>query len=550
MASERDPRAVGLGIGLGARRVARALAGLSPGSRDPEYRAWLALRTPAPAELDLQARGAAALPWQPSLDLVLKRRPGDEVAAERTLASLERQTYRRFERLDAGPSVAIDAVVERGRGDLVLPLESGDELAPQALHAIAASGAAPADLLYSDEDRLRGAKREAPLFKSGWSPEALLSHDAVGGLKALRRELVLDGGGLGQGEHALLLRLLPSLRTVRHLPDVLLHRREDARAPDGATASRAVMAYADGRLGSDYEVTPGTLPRLRYLPAVPPRVAVIVPTRDGPELLETCLRGLANHPNHARLEVLLVDNGTTDAKALALLTEASRRRTAKVLRWPGAFNWSAVNNGAARKTDAEYLLFMNNDVEAEHAGWLDAMLAFASLPDVGCVGAQLLYPDCTLQHYGVVVGMTGFAGHLLQGAHVGAPSRCGRSDVVRNCSAVTGACLLVRREVFERLGGFDESFILCGSDVALGLRAMEAGLRNVVTPQARLLHGESKTRGHVIPPSDFKVSLEVYRPWLEAGDPYYNPNLSLRDTRCRLRLAREDMLDLARRIAG
>jgi len=188
-------------------------------------------------------------------------------------------------------------------------------------------------------------------------------------------------------------------------------------------------------------------------------------------------------------------------------------------------------------------------VEATRAGWLDAMLAYAARPEIGLVGAQLVYPDDTIQHGGVVMGMTGFAGHLFQGCLPSARTRFGPTHVVRNCSSVTGACMLVRRDVFERLGGFDERFVLCGSDVALGLKVMSVGLRNVVVPEARLIHHESRTRGSAVPQSDYRVSLEVYEPWLRAGDPYYNPNLSLRDGTCRLRLGREDMLAKARRIA-
>jgi hypothetical protein len=178
----------------------------------------------------------------------------------------------------------------------------------------------------------------------------------------------------------------------------------------------------------------------------------------------------------------------------------------------------------------------------------ERLAPLASRPEIGLVGAQLVYPDDTIQHGGVVVGMTGFAGHLFQGCLASARTRFGPTHVTRNCSSVMGACMLVRREVFQRLGGFDERFVLCGSDVALGLRAMSAGLRNAVTPEARLVHPESRIRGAEVPAS-YRVSLEVCGPWLRAGDPYYNPNLSLRDGTCRLRLAREDMLARARWMA-
>jgi len=325
-------------------------------------------------------------------------------------------------------------------------------------------------------------------------------------------------------ETASVASLFPRLRRVRQVADVLLHRREDA------TAAREPL---------------GVGPR----PASPARVTAIIPTKNAADLLEACVQSLDAHLNRAELELVVVDNASTEEDALVVLRGLRRRPRCSVLGWPRPFNWSAVYNLAARETSAEFLLFLNNDVEATRAGWLDAMLAYAARPEIGLVGAQLVYPDDTIQHGGVVMGMTGFAGHLFQGCLRSARTRFGPTHVVRNCSSVTGACMLVRRDVFERLGGFDERFLLCGSDVALGLKAMSVGLRNVVVPEARLVHHESQTRGTAVPQSDYRVSLEVYEPWLRAGDPYYNPNLSLRDGTCRLRLGREDMLAKARRIA-
>ncbi|HET6305354.1 MAG TPA: glycosyltransferase family 2 protein [Myxococcota bacterium] len=517
MGDERDPRAEGPFLGTNLERLVHALAGRGPRSLDPEYNAWLALRTPGPRELAAQARAADGLPWRPFVDVFVRRRPDDDAAVVRTRASLRAQTYQRFAFREA-PGGEAEARLARGIGDLVIAMDAGDALAPHALFAIAATGDAGAELFYFDEDRLAGSLREAPWFKPGWSPEELESHDYTAAARAFRRDLLVRAGVRD------LAAALPSLRRVRHVPDVLLHRREDASLP------RERLAPA---------------PRL----ARRVRVAAIVPTKDGADLLDACVRSLDAHPNRAELELVIVDNGSTRADARALLSRLRERPGCRVLSWPAAFNWSAVNNFAARRTSSEFLLFMNNDVEATRAGWLDAMLALASRPEIGLVGAQLVYPDDTIQHGGVVVGMTGFAGHLFQGCLASARTRFGPTHVTRNCSSVTGACMLVRREVFQRLGGFDERFVLCGSDVALGLRAMSLGLRNAVTPEARLVHHESRTRGAEVPASDYRVSLEVYGPWLRAGDPYYNPNLSLRDGTCRLRLAREDMLARARWIA-
>ncbi len=495
-------------------------------STDLEYRAWLALHTPTRRELAEQRTLARQSPWQPVVDVVVRRRPEHKSNLEPTRRSIVAQTWERIEIHEAVSEEEVASAIARGRGDLVTIIDADDLLAPHAVFALIQAADPGIDLVYADEDRLAPNGREAPFFKSGWSPEELASHPYITGPAVFRRELLAEVGPShgGASDHERLLRLAPELRRVRHVPDVLLHRRAEA-----GPAPRS----------------PAGIPR--WTPARPPRVAAVIPTKDKAALLAACLASLEANPNRAELELVVVDDGSSEEDARALLRGLADRPRCQVLSWDRPFNWSAVNDAAARLTSAEYLLFLNNDVEATHAGWLDAMVALASRSEIGLVGAQLLYPDGALQHYGVVMGMTGFAGHLLQGCSPTAPSRCGPADVVRDCSAVTGACMMVRREVFDRLGGFDERFILCGSDVALGLRAMEDGLRNVVTPHARLVHHESRTRGSTVPESDFSVSWEVYQPWLRAGDPYYSPQLSLRDTRARIRLGPEDMLAVARR---
>ncbi len=508
------------------QRLMSALTSGASRSRDLEYRVWLALHTPTRRELAEQRALARRSWWRPLVDVVVRFRVENRTYLEPTRRSIVAQTWERIEIHEAGSEEEVASAIARGRGDLVTIIDAGDLLAPNALFALIEAAGPGIDLVYADEDRLASNGREAPFFKSGWSPEELASHPYVAGPAVFRRELLAEVGPSygGASDHERLLHLAPELRRVRHVPDVLLHRR----------------AEADPVLRS----TKG-IPSLE--PARPPRVAVVIPTKDKAALLAACLASLEAHHNRAELELVVVDDRSREEDARALLRALADRPRCQVLRWDRSFNWSAVNDAAARLTSSEYLLFLNNDVEATHSGWLDAMLALACRPEIGLVGAQLLYPDGALQHYGVVLGMTGFAGHLLQGCSPAAPARCGPADVVRNCSSVTGACMLVRRDVFERLGGFDERFILCGSDVALGLRAMEDGLRNVVTPHARLVHHESRTRGSTVPESDFSVSWEVYQPWLRAGDPYYSPQLSLRDTRARIRLGPEDMLAVARR---
>ena len=534
------------------RRLGRALSRMLARAEEPRltYAAWSARNEPSKRELDEQRRTSAALAWKPTFDVVVVRRTGDSHGTPRTTASLAAQTYGRMVIHDCADrsAVALNRAAAAGTGELLVFVESGEVVAPHTLFTLAATGARDAGLLYSDEDLFLDGAPERPLFKPDWSPEALLSHDYVGGLTAVRRELFEGAGGFrevgGAKRHDLLLRLVPSLRRVEHVPKVLLHRIEQGTHSQDARR-HAISEHVGRTYGSDYRVANAGEPAIVYEPARPARVSIVIPTRDHADLLRACVESIHRHRCAAQAELIVVDNGSVEAAArnyLAALAEGG----ARVLSYPAPFNWSAVNNLAARHASGEYLLFLNNDVEALAPGWLDALLAFASRPEIGMVGGLLLYPDGTVQHAGVVLGLTGYAGHVFAGRRPDEATPFGRPDAIRDCTAVTGACMMVRRRLFDELGGFDERFILCGSDVEICLRARARGLRNVMTPHARLLHHEAKTRGADIPRSDFQRSFAAYEPYLRGGDPYYNPNLSLKDPAVVLRDGPEDMLELAR----
>jgi GT2 family glycosyltransferase len=509
------------------------------------YAAWSAQRAPSKRDLDEQRRRSESLAWTPAFDVVIVRRPGDSEAALRTTASVVAQTYRGVAIYECaeGSAAALNRAAAAGRGELLTFIDSGDLLAPHALFSLAATGAREAGLLYSDED----LRREQPLFKPGWSPEALLSEDPLGGVAALRRKLFEAAGGFrdmgGAEVRDLLLRLLPRLAHVEHVPEVLLHRMADWTEPMEAHR-RAISDHLLRAYGSDYRVSGDGA--IRYEPPEPGRVSIIIPTRDRADLLRACVESLDRHRCAAQRELIVVDNGSTEPATHEYLASLARREAAKVLPYDRPFNWSGVNNFAALHATGDYLLFLNNDVEALSAGWLDALLAFASRPEIGMAGGLLLYPDGTVQHAGVVLGLTGYAGHVFAGRRPDEVTPFGRADRIRDCTAVTGACMMMRREVFDELGGFDERFILCGSDVEICLRARARGLRHVMTPHARLLHHEAKTRGTEIPRSDFQRSFLSYEPYLRGGDPYYNPNLSLKEPAVTLREGPEDMLEFAR----
>jgi O-antigen biosynthesis protein len=259
-------------------------------------------------------------------------------------------------------------------------------------------------------------------------------------------------------------------------------------------------------------------------------VSVIIPTRDRVHLLRRCLAGLRERTAYPHLDVLVVDNGSADPETRAFLTTCG----ARVIRSDGPFNFSQLCNLGAAEGRGRHLLFLNNDTEPMSADWLTAMVELSEQPDVGAVGAKLHYFDGRIQHVGIAVGINGTAAQIFRGAAPDHPGYCGRAMTIHECAAVTGACFMTRRDVWETLAGFDEAFPENFNDVDYCLRAARLGLRVVFTPFARLLHHEFATRHHRL----WLPEAALFRErWGGAVDPYYSRNLSLRHTDCSVQLA-------------
>jgi O-antigen biosynthesis protein len=270
-------------------------------------------------------------------------------------------------------------------------------------------------------------------------------------------------------------------------------------------------------------------------------VSIVIPLRDEPRLLRTCVDSIAattgTHPN---VELVLVDNGSSDPETLTLLDRLADRSDVRVLKDARPFNWAALNNAGVEVARGELLVFLNNDIEAHRNGWLAALGAQAIRPDVAAAGARLLYPDRRLQHCGLVVGLTGAAGHVLAGLSGEEVGYLHMATSARECSAVTGACLATRREVFDLLGGFDESLGVDLNDVDYCLRAARAGLRTVYEPAAELIHHESPSRGTAGGVGDVLRFVERWREYISLGDRYFNPHLTRADPSCGLVRPGED----------
>lgn len=440
-------------------------------------------------------------------------------------------------------------------GELVAFLDHDDRLSPSALLRMvqALDGRPDALFAYSDEDKLDpSGRRRQPHFKPRWNPELLLAQNYIGHLVVARTAAVRGVGGLREGydgsqDHDLLLRLTDHARAdqVVHVPHVLYHWRE---AP-GSTASGAdakpyaavagVRAVADAlvRRGIGGEVThaAGIPHGYRVLPSLPanaPHVAIIMPTRDGGAILRRAVETVLVATRYPSFELLIVDNGSQSAETLRFLADVTRDPRVRVRRDDSPFNYSALNNRAVASTTAEVIALLNDDVEVLDGDWLAEMVSLALRPSVGCVGAKLLYPDNTVQHAGVILGIGGVAGHAHKRFPASHHGYFGRLQLTHALSAVTAACLVVRRAVFEQVGGLDEALAVAFNDVDFCLRVRDAGFRNVYTPHAVLVHHESATRGSDMAPErrarfEREVRLMLDR-WGVAlrDDPYYSPHLT------------------------
>jgi O-antigen biosynthesis protein len=539
---------------LNSRQEAwQALKFASPPTPLDDYGAWRA-RLARPLELDGLDRPRADWGRTPFLRFLLRlddAEPGDATA---TIASLQAQVYPRW---------SIDAVVGEGarpatiaacreiarsdsrvaviapRGewaalagrlageDLVGVLDVGDRLPDYALAVIAERISSSPELavIYSDEDAIgTGGAHCDPIFKPDWSPILQQRTRYAGRLAVIRAsDLKPSGAGglelLFLDDEATLDRVLGSVAAGRvgHLRRVLYHRRTHVRRREAPASPPLRMPVGGSALVDTAEWPP---------------VCIVIPTRDRADLLAACVGGLKDQTDYPRYEIVIADNGSTALDALALLRDLRSDPRFKVLERPGPFNFSALSNDGARATKAPVLVFLNNDIIVVENGWLKPLVRFAVMPQIGVVGAKLLFPDGRLQHAGVVLGFGGIAGHLYRRMPANHPGYCNRLTVPHEIGAVTAACIAIARAKFEAVGGFDaENLPVDLNDMDLCLRVAEHGWTNLWTPDAVLVHHQSGTRG--IDPDPFVLYRQersyFVRRWAEKirDDPYFHPALSL-----------------------
>jgi O-antigen biosynthesis protein len=449
----------------------------------------------------------------------------------------------------------LNALLARAPGEFIGVLEANDRLAPLAIASIRHVLARQPDtgLLYSDEDHLNHAGRRCePVFKPDWSPETFRAQPYLGRLTVFDRELIEQVGGFrpdfdGAAVYDLALRASEIAKTVEHLPLVLCHTLQPANSlKDEQTdaAQRAVQAHLD-RLGVIGDVTRGLVPgtqQVRYRISGKPLVSVIIPSKDQPELLERCVASVLAS-DYANREVVVLDNASQTEQAQAGYAKLAQRAGVRVLAWDHPFNYAAINNFGVRAARGEVLLFLNNDMQVIDRDWLERLLEHAWRPEVGLAGAKLLYADGTVQHAGVIVGLNdASSGHYLKGFPGDGPGYMNRLVTAQNLSALTGACLMMRRAVFDEVGGFDEQFAVNFNDIDLCLKVRAKGYQVVWTPHARLFHFECQTRGHQRTPAkqalynmERQLFLDRWGEVVARGDPFYSPHLSYAREDCAIR---------------
>ena len=462
--------------------------------------------------------------------------------------------YRKLEK-NLGISGNTNACLEMAQGDYIGLFDHDDLLHPAALYEVMRTiENTGADFVYTDETTFHETPEDAylPHFKPDFAPDNLRANNYICHFTVFMRSLLDQVGPFdpacdGSQDHDMVLRLTEKAKRVAHISEILYYWRAHAGSVAESAGIKPYVIQAGiravekqlERLGLEGKVEPVRpgmpIYRTRYVIKGKPKVSILIPNYEHIHDLRTCLKSIFNKTTWPNYEIVIVENNSTSRELFAYYEDIRREHAnVRVVTWEGQFNYSAINNYGAQFCTGEYLLLLDNDTEVISPDWIEEMLMFAQRPDVGAVGAKLYYPDKTIQHAGVCLGLGGVAGHYYQHAPKENLGYMGRLLYSQNMTAVTAACMLLRRDVWEKVNGLDEDWAMAFNDVDLCIRIRKAGYLIVWTPFAELYHHESKSRGtEDTPKKQARFRSEVLRfqqRWkkeLEAGDPYYNPNLAL-----------------------
>ena len=444
--------------------------------------------------------------------------------------------------------------LEMARGEFVGLLDHDDLLAPQALFRIAEALTADpqADAVYTDEDKVTTDLSEhfQPHFKPDFNLDLLRSNNYITHFFVVRTRLAREAGGFrrefdGAQDYDFIFRCTEGAKKVLHVPEVLYHWRTHKASTADNPASK-MYAFEAGKRAIEAHLArcgqEGTVSlrkdlgfyRVEYPVRGEPLVSILIPNRDQKKTLEKCLNSIWEKSTYKNYEILIVENNSSSPEIFDYYREIEKRPGVRILTWKEGFNYSAINNFGEKSAAGDYLLFLNNDVEVINPRWIEELLGNCQRKEVGIVGAKLYYPDDTIQHAGTVIGIGGIAGHAFLNMPRSRTGYLHKASLQMDLSAVTAACMMMKRQVFEQLGGFEERLSVAFNDVDLCLRTVQAGYLVVYNPEVELYHYESKSRGAEDSEEKvrrFQEEIEFMRcRWmdlLKKGDPYYNRNLTL-----------------------
>lgn len=447
-----------------------------------------------------------------------------------------------------------NAAFSMASGDFIGLLDHDDILAPNALYeiAMAIGSNEDIDVVYTDEDKVTMDLSEyfQPHLKPDFSLDLLRSNNYICHFFVVKRELMEKAGGFrkefdGAQDYDFIFRCTEKAQNIVHVPEILYHWRTHKASTADNPASK-MYAFEAGKRAIEAHLerckTSGTVShtkdlgfyRVEYPVIGRPLVSIIIPNKDEKETLEKCLKSIRRHTAYDNLEIIIAENNSTTEMIFEYYKELEQLPDCKVITWKGEFNYSSINNFAVSHCKGQYLLFLNNDIEVITPNWLEEMLGNCQRKEVGVVGAKLYYPDDTIQHAGCVVGMGGIAGHMFVDMPKERSGYLHKASIQQDMSAVTAACMMIERQLFEDVEGFTEALSVAFNDVDLCLKIRTAGYLVVYDPYVQLYHYESKSRGkedNKEKVKRFQEEIEYIRcQWediLKKGDPYYNKNLSL-----------------------
>ena len=549
-----------------------------------DYKEWLEKNMPARQELDRQAKHK--FKYAPKISILVPVYNTPETFLRQMIESVQKQTYGNWELCIANANPANEQVkvilkeytandarvkvtdvpenegiaqntnkaLEIADGTFIGLLDHDDVLAENALYEVVKelNKAVDTDVIYTDEDKVSTAMDEyfSPNFKPDFNLDMLRSNNYFCHFFVAKKELIETVGGFrgeynGAQDYDLFLRCIEKAERIAHIPKILYHWRVHQESTADNPLSK-MYAYDAGqkaieqhlkRCGVTAEVSKTEnlgFYRVKYQQEGSPLVSILIPNKDQKDTLDQCLKSIEARTDYENYEIIIIENNSTEQETFEYYKQIKNPKI-RVIEWKDEFNYSAINNFGVRHAKGEYLLFLNNDIEVINSDWLGEMLSNCQREEVGAVGAKLYYPDNTVQHAGVIVGIGGVAGSVFVGLKRGYTGYMHRASVQQNLSAVTAACMMVKKSVFEEVGGFEEELKVAFNDIDFCLKIREKGHLIVYDPYVELYHYESKTRGAEDTTEKirrFQSEIEYMRShWssiLKNGDPAYNPNLSLK----------------------